>query len=97
MKGAKHLKKKYHAETAESIAERFDLPAGIVSGLPRIEIKGGRQVTIEQHKGLIEYSRGEIAVNTAKSILRIRGDGLEIRAMTSEILLITGNIHCVEF
>lgn len=90
------MNKKYHAETAESIAERFDLPAGIVSGLPRIEIVGGRQITIERHKGLIEYSRGEIAVNTVKSILRIRGEGLEIRAMTSEILVISGTIHCVE-
>ena len=91
------MNKKYHAETAETIAERFNLPAGIVSSLPRIEIVGGRQITIERHKGIIEYSRGEIAVNTVKSILRIKGEGLEIRAMTSEVLLITGIIHCIEF
>ncbi len=91
------MNKKHYALTAESIAERFDLPAGIVSSLPRIEIAGGRQITVERHRGLIEYSREEIAVNTVDSILRIKGGGLEIRAMTSEILLITGNIHCVEF
>lgn len=91
------MKKNLRAEAAERITELLDFPAGIISGLPRIEINGGRQVVIERHMGIIEYSREEILVNSLDNKIKIRGKGLEIRVMNAEVLLITGNIFCVEF
>ena len=90
------MNKKRYESVAESAAERLNLPAGVVSGLPTVEIAGGRQVTVERHRGLIEYNQDEIAVNTDGGILRVKGGGLEIRAMTAERLIITGEIRCVE-
>ncbi len=90
--------KKFKPENlAEEAFDYFDLPGSLVTNLPRIEISGGRQMLIEQHKGIIEYSPSEISVNAASGIIKIRGDGLELKAMTETRLLVSGLILSLEF
>ena len=78
-------------------AEMLDLPGEVVAGLARIEVTGGREVLIENHGGILEYGPGEIDINSSGAIIRILGDGLEIRAMTQSELSIRGLIFSVEF
>lgn len=91
------MKSRHRESIAERASEYFDLPGGVVSNMPRIEISGGRQMLIEKHRGVLEYSREEISVNTLNSVVRIRGKGLEIRAMTADELLISGNFSGIDF
>jgi sporulation protein YqfC len=78
-------------------AEMLDLPGEVVAGVARIEITGGREIIIENHGGILEYGPNEIDVNSDGVILRIQGDGLEIRAMTATELSIRGMVLSVEF
>ncbi len=78
-------------------AELFDLPGEVVAGVARIEITGGREVMIENHGGILEFGPNEIDVNSGGVILRIRGDELEIRAMTATELSVRGLVLSVEF
>jgi sporulation protein YqfC len=80
----------------EDIAERFDLPAETAAGLPRITITGDSRVLIENHKGLLEYSDELIQVSGGRVRVRISGQGLLLRAMDGEMLLISGKIFAVE-
>ncbi|NLL46089.1 MAG: sporulation protein [Clostridiales bacterium] len=91
------MKSRRRESLAERASEYFDLPGGVVSNMPRIEISGGRQVLIERHRGVLEYSRELISVNTLKSVVHIRGEGLEIRAMTADELLISGSFFGIDF
>jgi YabP family. len=91
------LKYKKPGDLAERASDFFDIPGGIATGMPRIEISGGRQIMIDQHKGLIEYSPTEISVNSSNGIIRIRGDGMEIRAMTASQLIVSGLLFGVDF
>lgn len=91
------MKSRRRESLAERASEYFDLPGGVVSNMPRIEISGGRQVLIERHRGVLEYSRELISVNTLKNVVHIRGEGLEIRAMTAEELLISGSFFGIDF
>ena len=43
------------------------------------------------------YGTEEIHISGGKLVVLVRGTGLELRAMTPEELLITGEIHGVEF
>lgn len=79
------------------VAELFDLPADVIAGLPHLEMVGGRQLYLEQHKGLLAYSDTMIDVNTGSLVVRIRGKGLELMAMTGEELRVGGTIDAVEF
>lgn len=78
-------------------AELFDLPADVVAGLPRLELVGDRELYLEGHRGLLAYSDTQIDANTGFGILRIRGEGLTLLAMTAEELRIGGRIAAVEW
>ena len=79
------------------VAELFDLPADVIAGLPHLEMIGGRQLCLEQHKGLLAYSDTAIDINTGTLVVRVRGTGLQLLAMTAEELRVGGTIEAVEF
>ncbi len=76
-------------------AQVFDLPGEVV-GLPRVELTGRQELRMENHKGVLGCTAEEILVSGGKLLVRVRGSGLELRAMTAEELLITGEIAAVE-
>ena len=77
--------------------DTFDLPGEVLLDLPRLTVTGGQRVTVENHQGLMDYSQELIVVAGGRVTLKIIGDGLELRAMTAEALLITGHVFSVEF
>nr|WP_325182697.1 YabP/YqfC family sporulation protein [uncultured Oscillibacter sp.] len=81
----------------DTVAELFDLPADVVAGLPRLEMVGSRQLYLEHHTGLLAYTEEQIDANTAAGVLRVRGQGLNLMAMTAGELRIGGKIASVEW
>ncbi len=79
------------------IAERFDIPADAVTGAPLITLTGNRRLHIDHHRGILEYGREFISVNSGNSILSIYGTSLELASMSSSELLLTGDIQRIEF
>lgn len=79
------------------VAELFDLPADAIAGLPHLELIGGRQLYLENHRGILSYSDAVIDINTGTLAVRVRGEGLELLAMTTEELRIGGRIDGVDF
>ena len=69
------------------IAERLDLPAE----------SGRRRALVENHCGLLEYSHECIVVDGGRVRVCIRGTNLQLVAMDSTALLISGTIACAEF
>ena len=55
------------------------------------------QLFLEQHKGLLAYSDTAIDINTGTLVVRVRGTGLQLLAMTAEELRVGGTIEAVEF
>lgn len=80
----------------ERTAEVFDLPGDVVAGLPRIEITGSRELRMENHKGILAYGTQEIHISGGKLIVKVRGDGLELKSMNAGELLICGTILGVD-
>ena len=84
------------ANFMEKLAQRVDLPPEAAAGAARITLSGSGQVQIEHHRGLLSYSDSEVEINCGGFRCRVRGDGLLLRAMTGELLLITGAVFGVE-
>lgn len=78
------------------VASALDLPADMLAGLPRVELVGDREVRMENHRGILAYSAEEIHISGGKIAVRIRGAGMELKAMNSNELLIVGKIFGVE-
>lgn len=85
------------AKFLEQLADRLDLPAEVVAGVPQVTLTGQTRVLIENHKGILSYTDTEVEVSGGKAVrVRVRGADLLLRAMDSEMLLITGNIIGVD-
>ena len=85
------------ADIPEEIAGRLDLPAETVAGVPKLTVTGRRRALIENHRGLLQYSRDCIEVDGGRVRLRIRGANLQLVAMDRSDLLISGVILSAEF
>ena len=80
-----------------TVAELFDLPGDVIAGLPHLEMVGDRQLFLEHHGGILSYSDRCIDINTDRGVLRLRGQGLNLLAMTAEELRVGGVIEGVEW
>ena len=77
-------------------AEVLDLPGDVVAGLPRIEMTGNRELRMENHKGILAYGSDEIHISGGKLVVKVRGAGMELKAMNASELLIAGTIAGVD-
>ena len=80
----------------EKTSAVLDLPADVVAGLPRMELLGDREFRMEFHRGILAYGREEILISGGSLLVRVRGSGLELKAMRLGELHIVGNITAVE-
>ena len=76
----------------ERTAKLFDLPADALAGLPKLELVGDCELRVENHKGILAYGREEIHISGGTCLIKVSGQGLELRAMTGLELLITGKV-----
>ena len=81
----------------EKIAEMLELPKEIVLNMPKMTLLGSRNLIIENYKGIIEYEDNKIRINTGIGIIKINGTGLSIKEITSEDIMVDGNIEIMEF
>ena len=70
----------------------FDLPADALAGAPRVEVVGDGELRMGPHRGILAYGSQEIHISGGSLVVVVRGEGLELRAMTGLELLITGKI-----
>jgi sporulation protein YqfC len=75
----------------------LELPSDVALDLPRLTIIGTLQVTIDNHRGLIEYSPEQVRVGMNTGQLIIRGAELKLSFVRDEDLLVTGKLKSVEF
>ncbi len=75
----------------------MEIPKEIVVDLPLISMTGNEELTIENYKGVIEYSEERIRINTAKGVIKIEGKNLLLNEITDDDIGVTGTILKLEF
>lgn len=81
----------------EKISNTFELPKDIVLDVSKVIIIGTSQITIENHKGIIEYSEELIRINTGSGIMNLSGRNLSIKHILQEEITITGEIQGINY
>lgn len=79
------------------IADVMALPKDVVLDLPKISVCGDREVFIENHKGLLEYTQSCIRVKMNDGIINIFGSELKIIVMETDRMVIDGVFERVEY
>lgn len=73
-----------------------DVEAGVLPGVPLVEITGDHRVLIEHHRGVVAYGCQEICVRVKYGRISVRGSALRLARMTREQLVICGCIEGVQ-
>jgi len=81
----------------ETISNVLELPKDIVLDVAKITLIGSNNVTVENHKGIIEYNDDQIRINTGSGVLTINGLKLNIKSILQEEITITGEVHCISY
>lgn len=96
-KSKKNKKEEPKASFKEKVTDVLELPKEIVLNIPKLTMVGNGNLIIENYKGIIEYDNTRVRVNTGSGIIKITGNGLVIKEITSENILVDGKISSLEF
>lgn len=75
----------------------LDLPSDVVAGSRGSSCWGTGNSGWNTTKGILAYGTDEIHISGGKLVVRVKGEGLELRSMNPTELLITGRIASVDF
>lgn len=81
----------------EKVAEVLELPREVVLNVPKLTMIGSGNLMIENYKGIIEYDDTLIRVNTGTGVIRVSGERLFLKEITSEDIMVDGDIKSLEF
>ncbi len=80
----------------EKIAQATAIPDEILLDTFRLVMTGEREVTVENFKGILEYSDNLIRLRIKEGRLAIEGAALEIKTVTDDEIQISGRIKSVD-
>ena len=81
----------------ERFADAVDISKDVILDTALIRMIGNRELTLENYKGILEYTETCIRVKAKPYIIKITGSGMEIKTITQEMLYITGRILCFSY
>lgn len=91
------LKRKRITRGMSRINEILEMPAEVVSNIPKISILGFEEMLIENYKNIIEYEDFYIKVNTHIGVINVNGFNLNLIQMNQDDMKITGKIDSIDF
>lgn len=77
--------------------ESLELPKDLVYGAVLVSITGRQEILIENYRGILEYTKNHISLQTKTCRLVVRGKDLDISYYTNEEMKITGLIDSVVY
>lgn len=86
------IKRKLHKLSASWL----DMPQDVVFELPRITLIGDRQLYIENHRGVINFTNEVLRLSLSKGELEVRGKELIIRTIWTDEVFVEGIILGIE-
>lgn len=81
----------------QSLAGLLEIPQDIVMDLPRITMLGNKQLLVENHKGIIEYTPSLVRIKLSQGELLIYGQMLSLGNLQAEQILVEGVVQKVNY
>lgn len=81
----------------EKLVDRLELPAEITLNIPKITILAKKEITVENHKGVMRFSTSELVVNTSLGPLTIKGEDFEIAFVGGTTITLRGNFKGIVY
>ena len=81
----------------QRLAGILEIPQDIILDLPRITMLGNKQLLVENHKGIIEYTPSLVRIKLNQGELIIKGKNLELGNLQIEQILVEGTVEDLKY
>lgn len=78
-----------------TLEETLALPSEAALNTPYVEIRGKKRVSIENHRGISEYTDDAIIINVKHGKIAVQGERLTIAGMNRRRIEVHGMIQAV--
>ncbi|MCL2695299.1 MAG: YabP/YqfC family sporulation protein [Clostridiales bacterium] len=75
----------------------LDLPEELHPNTPRLTVYGRNDMLVENHMGILRYAANEAQLVTGAGTLRVTGEGLTLRLLGQEQVVISGALSSWEY
>src|SRR5690625_1088969 len=93
-KGGMHMRK-LRGQLLKWMTEKMQLPADVMLDLPRVTMIGQLHIYIENHRGVLRFSKEELRLLFTQGQLLIKGENFIIKTILPKELLLEGRIDKV--
>ncbi|NLC76771.1 MAG: sporulation protein YqfC [Clostridia bacterium] len=77
------------------MVELLEMPSDVLLDLPKLTMIGQKELLLENHRGIIEYSQAKIRVNSTAGQITIKGSDLVLKNLKSDQMLVEGKISAL--
>ena len=81
----------------QKILNSFDFPKDISMELPKIIVIGNKEITIENHKGLIVFENNIVKIGSRIGAITISGSNFEILFIGDSTITISGVFYGISY
>ena len=81
----------------EQLSELSQAPKEVTLGASCLTMVGQRELTIENHRGILEYSDTNLRIRVRSGLIRVSGAGLLIEYYSKEEIRISGRMKSIEY
>ena len=82
-------------EGKENKTNKIEIPKEMILDIPKIIVVGRNEITIENHKGIINFEKEKIKVKTNTTPITIKGSDFEILYISNSTITISGHFDMV--
>lgn len=95
MKDRDSIRREHSLRT--QISEVSGLPKDVIFAAPILTMTGQMDLTLENYRGILEYTETMIRVQTKPCQIRITGIGLQVEYYTNDEMKIIGKVTKIEY
>lgn len=95
--GDKNKAKEDNLNKRELFVNSLKLPKDTILGVPILTVTGNREIWMENYKGILEYTSGQILLQAKTCQICIEGKSLSIDYYTNEDMKISGIISSIRY
>lgn len=81
----------------KKLSQAASLPKDVICHAPIVTIVGKEEMTLENYRGIIEYTDNLIRIQTKTGQIKIIGSTLNIEYYNNDEMKIIGRITCLEY
>lgn len=78
------------------MADVLEIPQDLALDLPRITLVGNLNLNVENHKGIISYTKDEVRLRVSDGYLIARGRGFGLRSISRTDVFLEGEINSLQ-